>query len=314
MSLKQQYQRFLLSNAFFQSQRELHADVNLFTDDEYDFSEQDNIQSEWVSYYYVPKLDMTHERELRKALAQCHQVKYVEMDHETQHMAIFHDGTVEIMTNLFKKYVEQFDYQQTLSNFLPVTTTLKPVIKTTQILSWLSSIYIILCLVTFCVAILATSFSLFAMSLLILMDALIYLVANNAILIEPLLRNRMIQTLAWLELIAATGLIIGIVYDYFNPHVPLAGFIILEGLVILTAFILSRYLIAKDYMKNRPLHWSHLVQNIDVSVAIALVVTGLLLQLTQNTNIDLLMAMLLIFLIFLRVFNILILNKLALKP
>jgi hypothetical protein len=69
--------------------------------------------------------------------------------------------------------VKQADYQQTLSNFVPVTTTLKPVIKTTQILSWLSSIYIILCLVTLCMAILATSFSLLAMSLLILMDAVI---------------------------------------------------------------------------------------------------------------------------------------------
>lgn len=74
MSLKQQYQRFLLSNAFFQSQRELHTDGNLLADDEYDFSEQDNIQSEWVSYYYIPQLDMAHERELRKALVQCHQV------------------------------------------------------------------------------------------------------------------------------------------------------------------------------------------------------------------------------------------------
>ncbi len=71
---------------FFQSQRELHTDGNLLADDEYDFSEQDNIQSEWVSYYYIPQLDMAHERELRKALVQCHQVKYIEMDHQTQHM------------------------------------------------------------------------------------------------------------------------------------------------------------------------------------------------------------------------------------
>ena len=45
-----------------------------------------------------------------------------------------------------------------------------------------------------------------------------------------------------------------------------------------------------------------------------LVMAGVLLQLTQNISIDLMMAMLVIFLIFLRVFNILILNKLALKP
>ncbi|MFW1911664.1 hypothetical protein [Acinetobacter ursingii] len=314
MSLKQQYQRFLLSNAFFQSQRELHIDGNLLADDEYDFSEQENIQSEWVSYYYIPQLDMAHERELRKALVQCHQVKYIEMDHQTQHMAIFHDGEVEVLTSLLKNHVKQADYQQTLSHFVPVTTTLKPVIKTTQILSWLSSIYIILCLVTLCMAILATSFSLLAMSLLILMDAVIYLVANNAIVIEPLLRNRLIQALAWFELVAATALMIGIVYDYFNAQVALAGFVLLQGLVILTATILSRYLIAKDYIKNRPLHWSHLVRNMDVTIAITLVMAGVLLQLTQNISIDLMMAMLVIFLIFLRVFNILILNKLALKP
>ncbi|MFW1690179.1 hypothetical protein ACG9H2_09420 [Acinetobacter ursingii] len=314
MSLKQQYQRFLLSNAFFQSQRELHTDGNLLADDEYDFSEQDNIQSEWVSYYYIPQLDMAHERELRKALVQCHQVKYIEMDHQTQHMAIFHDGEVEVLTSFLKNQVKQADYQQTLSNFVPVTTTLKPVIKTTQILSWLSSIYIVLCLVTLCMAILATSFSLLAMSLLILMDAVIYLIANNAIVIEPLLRNRLIQALAWFELVAATALMIGIVYDYFNAHVALAGFVLLQGLVILTATILSRYLIAKDYIKNRPLHWSHLVRNMDVTIAITLVMAGVLLQLTQNISIDLMMAMLVIFLIFLRVFDILILNKLALKP
>jgi hypothetical protein len=98
-------------------------------------------------------------------------------------------------------------------------------------------------------AILATSFSLLAMSLLILMDAVIYLVANNAIVIEPLLRNRLIQALAWFELVAATALMIGIVYDYFNAQVALAGFVLLQGLVILTATILSRYLIAKDYIK-----------------------------------------------------------------
>ena len=314
MSLKLQYQRFLLSNAFFQSQRELHADIPLLTDDEYDFSEQDHIQSEWVSYYYVPKLDMAHERELRKALVQCDLVKYIEMDHQAQHMAIFHDGSVTDVSPILKKHAQQLDYQQTLSNFVPVTTTLKPVIKTTNILSWLSSIYIILFLVTLCMSILATSFSLLAMSLLILMDAVIYLVANNAIVIEPLLRNRLIQALAWFELVAATGLTIGIVYDYFNSHVVLAGFVLLQGLVILTATILSRYLIAKDYIRNRPLHWSHLVRNMDVTIAIALVIAGLLLQLTQNTSIDLMMAMLVIFLIFLRVFNILILNKLALKP
>ena len=314
MSLKQQYQRFLLSNAFFQSQRELHADISLLTEDEYDFSEQDHIQSEWVSYYYVPKLDMAHERELRKALVQCHQVKYIQMDHQTQHMAIFHDAQVDGVTHVLKKHLQHIDYQQTLSNFVPVTTTLKPVIRTTQILSWLSSIYIVLSLVTLCMAILATSFSLFAMSLLILMDAMIYLVANNAIVIEPMLRNKLIQALAWFELIAATGLMIGIVYDYFNPHIPLAGFILLQGLIILTACILSRYLIAKDYIKNRPLHWSHLVRNMDVSIAIALVMTGLSLQFIHNARIDLIMAILVIFLIFLRVFNILVLNKLALKP
>ncbi|MBJ9985946.1 hypothetical protein IAE19_10920 [Acinetobacter sp. S40] len=314
MSLKQQYQRFLLSNAFFQSQRELHADVDLFTDDEYDFSEQDNIQSEWVSYYYIPKLDMLHEREMRKALVQCHQVKYIEMDHQTQHMAIFHDGDVERVTDLLKQQLEHLDYQQTLSNFVPVTTTLKPVIKTTQILSWLSSIYIVLCLVTLCMAILASSLSLVAISLLVLMDALIYLVANNAIAIEPLLRNKLIHALAWFELLAATCLLVDLVHCYYNPHVPLASFMILQGVIILTASILSRYLIAKDYIRNRPLHWSHLVQNIDVTVATGLVVTGLLIQFTGKASIDLIMAMLVIFLIYLRVFNILILNKLALKP
>ena len=313
MSLKQQYQRFLLSNAFFQSQRELHANLNMLTEEEYDFSEQDNIQSEWVSYYYIPTLDWVHEREMRKTLIQCRWVKYIEIDHQTRHMAVFHDGTPETLTILLKAKMGEVDYQQTLSNFVSVTTTLKPVIKTTQILLWLSSIYIVLCLVTLCMALLAVSLSLFAVSLLILMDALIYLIANQAGVIEPLLRNQLVQMLAWLELVVATCVMVALVYAYFNPPVLLASFIMLQGLVILAASVLSRYLIAKDYIKNRRLHWSHLFKNHDAIVAIGLVATGLLIQWTAKPGFDLMMGMFVIFLIWLRVFNILILNKLALK-
>lgn len=313
MSLKQQYQRFLLSNAFFQSQRELHADPALWIEQGYDFSEQDNIQSEWVSYYYVSGLKIEQERKMRKLLIQHHQIQYIQIDHAANHMAIYHNGNVEQINLIVEHAFADIIYQQTLSNYVPVTTTLTPVIQTTQILSWLSSIHLVLFLVTLCIAILASSVSLAAFSVLILTDALVYLIANNAIMIEPELRNRLIQSMAWLEVIIIVGLLYEIFRTYTHPVVPLAGFMVLQASVILVSMVVSRYLIAKDFVSNRYLHWIHLFKNSDVVFAVGLLATGLLVHVTRNFWVDLVSALMIVFIILARIINILWFNKLALK-
>ena len=295
MNLKQQYQTSLITDALLHS---LHTDSVYTTQPETidSFLNHDGMDRQWMSFFYLPEWNSTTTNQIKSILSTLPEVGYIEIDQQTHHLAIYHDGPLTPIESHLQKQGIEIIFQQTQTNYIPEPIDWKLIKKRHQILSWLFSINFIMLMVTFFTGLIASSTALIALALIIMSDVMIYAMTLYGIHEKQIGLYKFTRLGVYLQISLSLLLILVVIFQSVLQHKPLAHLVILVAALAFFTMLFNMYLLIQT-QQERPdlLNFRQWFGFYDVMFSFAVIVAGIFCLLLDSNWPDILIAILMIF-------------------
>lgn len=295
MNLKQQYQTSLITDALLHS-LQTHSVCTTPSETIDSALNSDGMDRQWMSFFYLPKLNSTTANKIKSILSSFTEVGYIEIDQQTHHLAIYHDGPItSIEKNLEKQGIDVV-FQQTQANYIPEPIDWKQIKKRHQILSWLFSINLIMLMVTFFTGLIASSTALIALALIIMSDVMIYAMTLYGIHEKQIGLYKFTRVGLYLQISLSLLLILAVIFQSVLQHQPLAQLIILVAALAFFTMLINMYLLIQT-QQERPdlLNFRQWFGFYDVMFSFAVIVAGICCLLFDSNWPDILITTLMVF-------------------
>ncbi|WP_119690527.1 hypothetical protein [Acinetobacter soli] len=282
MNLKQQYQTNLITDALLHS---LHTQspCTVMSQELLNIPVDDDLNRQFMSFYYLPELTPVTQQQIRTCLNNLDHVGYVELDQQTHHLAIYHDGPVQPIEAHLNQNGIQLVFQQTQTNYIPEPIDWSYMQLRNQMISWLLSINLVMLIVTFLTGVIASSTALMALGLILLSDVMIYAMMLFAIQEKQVGLYKLTRAGVYLQLGLSLLLMFGVALQIVMRQSAMSQMVVLVGLLALLTMLVNMWLLIQTHAAELDLNWKTLLSFYEVVFSLAVVIAGLLcLQLNSN--------------------------------
>ncbi|ETR96024.1 cation transporter [Acinetobacter lactucae] len=257
--------------------------------------------SQWVSYYHIPRMDCAAEEQMvRMALASyADDIQELHFDLPARHLAIYHSVQAEMITQSLQRLGLGAELQQTQPHYEPVEKPKKVRASSSnaaqkQVLQWLLLINGVMFVIELMAGIIASSTGLIADSLDMFADAAIYGIALFVVGKNLNAQLRAAHLSGWLQFGLAMIVLIDVLRRFMYGSEPVSILMILIGGLALAANISCLYLMKDHKESGAHMKASYIFSANDVIVNLGVIVAGILVAMTDSRYPDLIIGLIIV--------------------
>ncbi|WP_216606733.1 cation transporter [Acinetobacter lactucae] len=257
--------------------------------------------SQWVSYYHIPRMDCAAEEQMvRMALVSyADDIQELHFDLPARHLAIYHSVQAEMITQSLQRLGLGAELQQTQPHYEPVEKPKKVRASSSnaaqkQVLQWLLLINGVMFVIELMAGIIASSTGLIADSLDMFADAAIYGIALFVVGKNLNAQLRAAHLSGWLQFGLAMVVLVDVLRRFIYGSEPVSILMILIGGLALAANISCLYLMRDHKESGAHMKASYIFSANDVIVNLGVIVAGILVAMTGSRYPDLIIGLIIV--------------------
>lgn len=257
--------------------------------------------SQWVSYYHIPRMDCAAEEQMvRMALASyADDIQELHFDLPARHLAIYHSVQAEMITQSLQRLGLGAELQQTQPHYEPVEKPKKVRASSSnaaqkQVLQWLLLINGVMFVIELMAGIIASSTGLIADSLDMFADAAIYGIALFVVGKNLNAQLKAAHLSGWFQFALAMIVLIDVLRRFMYGSEPVSILMILIGGLALAANISCLYLMKDHKESGAHMKASYIFSANDVIVNLGVIVAGILVAMTDSRYPDLIIGLIIV--------------------
>lgn len=257
--------------------------------------------SQWVSYYHIPRMDCAAEEQMvRMALASyADDIQELHFDLPARHLAVYHSVQAEMITQSLQRLGLGAELQQTQSHYEPVEKPKKVRASSSnaaqkQVLQWLLLINGVMFVIELMAGIIASSTGLIADSLDMSADAAIYGIALFVVGKNLNAQLKAAHLSGWFQFALAMVVLVDVLRRFIYGSEPVSILMILIGGLALAANISCLYLMRDHKESGAHMKASYIFSANDVIVNLGVIVAGILVAMTGSRYPDLIIGLIIV--------------------